>query len=384
MSSTLRKSKLVDLCTPSISYDRQVQSGCAAFDNQMYEIIDATGVVVMIPNIMGLTDSNLVNILAWQFHVDFYDASKPLEFRKNLVQQAISWHKRKGTVALVQEVLDTYWPGGATLLEWYAYYNPLPPNYPTAPGWHDRYRFRVYVDEQIIQPADEAAVLTLIEHYKPISRWCEGIFRAETSECDIGWYGMLLRFIYRESEPPDRTIEAETYHLAAPPDASGPVAVHSDLFTVALPTLSTVDAIVTVTPDDGGQGGTFIPASAKLSNANPVAQFAYMPASAGDKTISVTNDSGLADPPAVNYHAKVVAVTYTLIGPAAGYIGVASTVFTVALPINTITSAPVTITPSDGGAGGTFTPASVQLDQTLRSLYDKAAGGSATFTYTPA
>jgi hypothetical protein len=85
----------------------------------------------------------------------------------------------------------------------------LPPNAPNPnpgfqPGpWHDRYRFRVYVDENIIQPSDEAAVLELIERYKPVTRWCEGIFRATNSKCLIGWCGMLLRFIYRESEAPD-------------------------------------------------------------------------------------------------------------------------------------------------------------------------------------
>jgi Phage tail protein (Tail_P2_I) len=224
VSTLLRTSKLIDLCTPSISYDRQVQAACEAFDHQMYSIIDDTGVVIFIPNIMGLSDSNLIDILAWQFHVDFYDVGKPLAFRQNLVQQAISWHRRKGTVALVQEVLDTYWPGGASLVEWYTYYNPLPaglnpttppavrypginspPITPAPPGtsWHDRYRFRVYIDDRIINPGDEAAVLTLIEHYKPISRWCEGVYHAVASDCMIGWCGMLLRFIYRESEAPD-------------------------------------------------------------------------------------------------------------------------------------------------------------------------------------
>lgn len=219
MSSLLRESKLIDLCTPSISYDAQVQAASTAFDYQMYPIIDETGEVVMIPNIMGINDSTLIDILAWQFHVDFYDATKPLEFRKNLVQQSIVWHKRKGTVALVQEVLDTYWPGGATLTEWYEYYVPPPPPLvppnppystinsppivpPPTPSWHDRYRFRVYIDENIIDPADEADVLRLIAEYKPISRWCEGIFRSTNSDCTIGWCGAALRFIYRFSDKP--------------------------------------------------------------------------------------------------------------------------------------------------------------------------------------
>jgi hypothetical protein len=219
MSTTLRSSKLIELATSSISYDKQVQSASLAFDQQMYEIIDDTGVVIFIPNIMGLTDPNLVDILAWQFHVDGYDGTAPLETRKQLVQLSIQWHMTKGTYELVQDVLDFYWPGGATLLEWFDYYSPLPPGFtpPNPPystlesppitvppaAWHDRYRFRVYIDQHIITPEDEAAVLLLIDRYKPISRWCEGVFRAIVSDCSIGWAGAALRFIYRESEAPD-------------------------------------------------------------------------------------------------------------------------------------------------------------------------------------
>jgi P2-related tail formation protein len=289
MSTILRGSRLIDNCTPSISYDRQVQSASAAFDEQMFEIIDDTGQVVMIPNIMGLTDPNLVDILAWQFNVDLYDPTRDLEFRKNLVQQSIIWHKTKGTVTLVESVLDIYFPGAATLEEWFEYKTPLPPNYgdPTLAGtftaaqvnpgtntftysgaandtevaftnaagtlptpivagqiyyivnatgttfqissepggavldiqnqgtgtnsiytrtnaWHDRYRFRVLIDQRIISNTDdENAMLALIDRYKPVSRWLEAVIRPRTSDCSIGWAGMTLRFIYRESEAPD-------------------------------------------------------------------------------------------------------------------------------------------------------------------------------------
>lgn len=297
MSTTLRNITLLDHCTPSISYDRQVQAGCTAFDAQCYEIIDETPVVIFIPLILQLADETLVDILAWQFHVDFYDPTKPLAFKRQLVQNAIQWHMRKGTVALLQEVLDTFWPGGASITEWFEYDDPLPPNYPTnsvdrqvgtftpanvnvatdtitvnahglangaqvsfgttfsfgsilpvpllagllyrvlsatantfqvatqlggtavdlttagsgsnllyAKGtgtWHDRYRFRVIIDEAIIKPADEAQVLALINAYKPVSRWLEGLFRTQSSDCDIGWYGACLQFLYILSEPPN-------------------------------------------------------------------------------------------------------------------------------------------------------------------------------------
>jgi phage tail P2-like protein len=200
---SLRGSKLIDIATSSISYDSQVQAASTAFDNQMYQIIDETGQVCFIPNIMGLTDENLVNILAWQFNVDGYSTDKDLEFRKSLVQQSIVWHKTKGTVALVQHVLDLYWPGGAVIEEWFDYRKPFPANYPTEPDWHDRYRFRISIDQTVILPEDELEVLKLIDRYKPVSRWCEGIIRPKISEGYIGWAGACLRFISKESEAPD-------------------------------------------------------------------------------------------------------------------------------------------------------------------------------------
>ena len=167
MSSELRETKLIDLCSISFAYDRQVQSGCDAFDVQMYEIIDDTTPAdppqpivwqppappppptdlptplpptlppvivpvfcVFMPYISELLDSTLIDILAWQMHVDFYDHTQPLTTRRELVFNSIQWHHRKGTVALLQEVLDFFFPGGATIQEWFEYMNPLPPNYP--------------------------------------------------------------------------------------------------------------------------------------------------------------------------------------------------------------------------------------------------------------
>jgi Phage tail protein (Tail_P2_I) len=326
VSSKLRDAKLLALATPSIGYDKQVQAACPAFDYQMYQIIDETGQVIMIPNIMGLTDSTLVDILAWQFHVDFYDRTRDLEFRKRLVQLSIIWHKTKGTPALVQEVLDLYWPGGATILEWYEYMSPLPPNYPTAPGWHDRYRFRIYVDVNIIDPADEAAVLAMIDRYKPISRWPEGIFRPSVvSNCYIGWAGVCLRFRDLTSEAPDYVIEAHGYDFFGP--SLGAPATTSAPFTVQLRSGAVITDPVVVTPSDNGAGGTFTPTSVTLTTTNRVATFTYTPATEGTHQISTSNDGNLDDPPSIALVSTQQ--TYTLTGPASGMQGADSAPFTV-------------------------------------------------------
>ena len=146
----------------------------------------------------------------------------------------------------------------------------------------------------------------------------------------------------------------------------------STAFTVALPAGGTVAAPVTVTPSDGGGGGTFTPATVSLTTGSPSATFTYTPASYGAKTISVTNDGSLADPGSITY--TCVASTYSLTGPSSGTVSVPSTNFTVALPVGGVVLATVTVTPSDGGGGGTFTPTTVDLT---------TGAPSATFTYTP-
>lgn len=74
----------------------------------------------------------------------------------------------------------------------------------------------------------------------------------------------------------------------------------SGVFTATLsPAGSAASATVVVTPNDGGQGGTFSPTSVSLTTAAPSATFTYTAASAGSKTISTTNNGGLTNPAGV-------------------------------------------------------------------------------------
>jgi hypothetical protein len=94
---------------------------------------------------------------------------------------------------------------------------------------------------------------------------------------------------------------ATTYVYSGP--TSGATAVASAPFTVHLLSGQTVPAPVTVTPHDGGGGGTFTPSTVSLTTAAPSATFTYTPGSTGAKTISVTNGGGLTDPASLTYTA---------------------------------------------------------------------------------
>jgi hypothetical protein len=153
---------------------------------------------------------------------------------------------------------------------------------------------------------------------------------------------------------------------------SGNEGVASTPFTAKLVSGVEVDGTVIVTPH-ASAAGTFTPSSVSLTNASPSATFTFTPPTSGVYAIGATNNKGLVDAQELSYQAYTN--LYTLSGPSSGTQGVESTNFTVALPVGGIVSGAVTVTPSDGGDGGTFTPSTVDLT---------TVAPSQTFTYTPA
>lgn len=89
---------------------------------------------------------------------------------------------------------------------------------------------------------------------------------------------------------------AEYYTLAGPSTAT--TGIQSDPFTVELGPGS-LDNPDTITPDDGGAGGTFSVVSVVLTNTGRIATFRYTRETAGTITISVTDSGSLTDPPPI-------------------------------------------------------------------------------------
>ena len=106
--------------------------------------------------------------------------------------------------------------------------------------------------------------------------------------------------VYRAGHPGNTT--ATYYNLTAPNSPISGVGIPSGSFTVGLPNGRFVSSPVTVTPNDGGAGGTFTPASVVLSDASPTATFTYTAAKAGTITIATTDNGGLNNPPSGDLH----------------------------------------------------------------------------------
>jgi phage tail P2-like protein len=76
----------------------------------------------MIPNLTlnKIVNETLIDLLAWQFHVDFYEPWLPVEIKRELVLKSLDWHYRKGTPSVVEEIVSTVFTR-AKVEEWYEY-----------------------------------------------------------------------------------------------------------------------------------------------------------------------------------------------------------------------------------------------------------------------
>lgn len=64
---------------------------------------------------------NIVDYLARQYHVDFYQADLSLDAKRKLVKNSIIWHRHKGTKWAVEQVVSTVFEHPAHVEEWFEY-----------------------------------------------------------------------------------------------------------------------------------------------------------------------------------------------------------------------------------------------------------------------
>ena len=125
MSMKITDVAMLALQTAYMQRDLTTQGFCAALDRQLQKAAQDTYNILMFSSIGGLKDTpfahSLLDELAWQFHVDYYDKSETLEVKKALVKQSMKLHRKKGTPQAVIDLLNTAFPSDTIMLEWFEY-----------------------------------------------------------------------------------------------------------------------------------------------------------------------------------------------------------------------------------------------------------------------
>ena len=145
--------------TPSSIEELQylVDTFDTSFENIQNQIINA----LILPRIDEITDENLLDLIAWQLHIEGYELATTIEQKISMIKNAFLLHKYKGTPYAIKQVFASL---GITaeLQEWFQYGgNP--------------YMFKILLDTVISDEETYIKLVNLINEYKNIRSWLDSI-----------------------------------------------------------------------------------------------------------------------------------------------------------------------------------------------------------------
>lgn len=107
MAKKLETISLKDITPSSIAADQQIAAMNTALDSLLWSTTGEARLVLLLARIDELS-SDMLDMLAWQYHVDIYEPEAlPIEQKRALVKNALLVHRYKGTRwAIRQTLLD--------------------------------------------------------------------------------------------------------------------------------------------------------------------------------------------------------------------------------------------------------------------------------------
>lgn len=178
----------------AIARNTRAKHIAASVDSQLKAVYDNLDSILILPN-LGRLPENMLDSLAWQYHVDFYSQRLDVEKKRALIRSAIRNHRIKGTPAAVEAVVKAAFKSGRVFENW---------EYGAEP-----YHFQVRLIEEACQ--EEIVVTELlqaIDATKNVRSWCDGLYFYRESKADIkfafaqGTYRRLSLYPAKLNIPP--------------------------------------------------------------------------------------------------------------------------------------------------------------------------------------
>ena len=105
MAKIIHDLSLADIAPPSIKNDETVRNIISAVDPELLSVSDAISEAFIISRIRELPEP-VLDLLAWQWHVDFYELAHNIDAKRDMVLGSIQWHRKKGTRAAIISALE--------------------------------------------------------------------------------------------------------------------------------------------------------------------------------------------------------------------------------------------------------------------------------------
>ena len=114
----IKDSKIINLLPPALQSDKDIQVAAQVLDkryNALPNTIDKLSFMAQ-----PTTDSNLLDVIAYDLHVDFFDKTFPIEMKQELIDESEELHRIKGTGLAVEKLITIVF-GEGFVEEWFEY-----------------------------------------------------------------------------------------------------------------------------------------------------------------------------------------------------------------------------------------------------------------------
>jgi phage tail P2-like protein len=118
--STMQETTLLELIPENLRHDPDAIAACKALEPEYQELVTNIGKIAAIVDI-DKAFSELLDYLAIERNVEFYDQSLPIEVKRSLVKNARIYKMYKGTPYAVEQLLHDVFKGKVEIDEWFNY-----------------------------------------------------------------------------------------------------------------------------------------------------------------------------------------------------------------------------------------------------------------------
>lgn len=116
----LEKISLLQLLPSNLAKIDDIRQAASALDAELQKVTKNIKHCLLYPRLEELSEAE-IDLLAWQFHVDFYEPiGMDIETKRKLVKESIAWHRIKGTPAAVAQLVSAVF-GPSWTKEWFEY-----------------------------------------------------------------------------------------------------------------------------------------------------------------------------------------------------------------------------------------------------------------------
>lgn len=152
---------LKDTLPSSIDNDENIRALAEVITLRFIDLMPVVDKLTILSHLNELS-TPILDEVAWHLHVDFYDEAATREQKIKLILNSITWHRRKGTVGLVEEAIGELYSECEVIENW---------NYEGGQPYH----FKLQMVGYMMTPNIRERVLRILEFVKNKRSWLDDI-----------------------------------------------------------------------------------------------------------------------------------------------------------------------------------------------------------------